>query len=521
MKKLLICLLILTAIFFRLYRFATVPPSASLDEASIGYNAYSILKTGRDEYGTRLPILLRAYDDWRPAGYVYLVVPFIKLFGLSTLAVRLPAVILSLVTVLAVYFLVREVFFPPPPRGSRTLNARRYALIASFLLAISPWHIYLSRLGHEVNAGLAFLVFATLFFVRAVNRQKAVSLSASAIFFSLSLYTYQSQKIIAPLLVLILVIIYRKVLVKMKKGLILAIFVGLLLSLPILKASLAPEAMIRFRGTSIFTNSDKPAVLVVSKAYFSHFNPKWLLFNSGREDHKVPGMGVLYVWELPLILIGVYQLIKGKFSRQARLLILAWILIAPLPASITTGAPHAMRIFNLLPMPQILGALGAVTIISKLKISRKTILALSLFLFFNLAYLYHHYFVSFPHEQSNSFQYPLAKAIDYVLTQESDYQKIVFSNQDHAYQSYMFYLFFSRYDPGQYLADGGTISGGFAETHQIGKYEFRPINWSKENKSEEILYVGNVDDFPSKVEAQQVFKLLDGQPAIKVIRGDS
>src|SRR5438046_1183056 len=103
MKKyiifILFILILLIAIFFRCYQLSKIPPSPSLDEVSIGYNAYSILNTGKDEYGYHFPLLLRAYDDWRPALYVYMVIPFVKLFGLTVFAVRLPSVLLSFITI--------------------------------------------------------------------------------------------------------------------------------------------------------------------------------------------------------------------------------------------------------------------------------------------------------------------------------------------------------------------------------------------------------------------------------------
>src|SRR3989344_1445540 len=142
-SRYILLLIILLASFLRLNSLNSVPPSASVDEVSIGYNAYSILQTGKDEYGAKFPIILRAYDDWRPALYVYLVVPFVKLFGLSVFAVRFPSVILSVLTVVATYFLTKELF----------KNSLKIPEVASLLLAIYPWHIYISRLGHEVNAG--------------------------------------------------------------------------------------------------------------------------------------------------------------------------------------------------------------------------------------------------------------------------------------------------------------------------------------------------------------------------------
>src|SRR4030042_5680854 len=99
-------LLLFVHVFFRFYQLNSVPPSPSLDEVSLGYNAFSLLTVNRDEYGTRLPVLLRAYDDWRPALYVYLVMPFVKVFDLSALAVRLPSALLSLISILMTYCLV-------------------------------------------------------------------------------------------------------------------------------------------------------------------------------------------------------------------------------------------------------------------------------------------------------------------------------------------------------------------------------------------------------------------------------
>ena len=536
-QTLLLGLIILIAIFFRFYRLGMVPPSPSLDEVSIGWNSYSILETGRDEYGTKLPILLRAYDDWRPALYVYLVIPFIKILGLSVTAVRLPSVLLSLITVFATYFLVQELF-------KNSKNKVNYSLVAAFLLAISPWHIYISRLGHEVNAGLTFSILAIFFFLKGVHRKKLIFFISSAIFFALSFYSYQSQKIFGPLIILSLGLIYRKQLWQLKKEVIVAGLVGLLLLIPIIKVSFTPEAMIRFQGTSIFVNqpelsqrtaeriardyqqgnilglildSRRVAMgLVVLRAYLSHFDLTWLLFNSGAENHKVPSLGLFYLWELPLLLIGGYQLATGRFSQKSKLLIFSWLFIAPLSASITTDAPHAMRTFNVLPIPQILTAIGMMTIMKRIKLKPWLIALVIIFLFFSLCYLYHNYFVNFPYEQSDSFQYPLAQAIKYVLPIEDQYQKIVISNQNHGYQSYMFYLFFSQYGPKLYLNQGGTISGGYNKTHQFGKYEFRPIEWGREIK-EGVLYMGNFNDFPETITPLREFDLLNGEKAIYVV----
>src|SRR3989344_1405842 len=92
-KNLLIFLVILLAFILRFYHLNLTPPSLYWDEASLGYNAYSILKTARDEHGKFLPITnFAAFGDYKPSGYIYLTVPAIAVFDLNEFSVRLPSV---------------------------------------------------------------------------------------------------------------------------------------------------------------------------------------------------------------------------------------------------------------------------------------------------------------------------------------------------------------------------------------------------------------------------------------------
>ena len=162
MKRLILPIgIIILAVFFRLYGLSQAPPAPSLDEVSIGYNAYSILYTGKDEYGTPYPMLLRAYDDYRPALYVYLTIPFVRILGLTAVSVRLPSVLLSILTVYLVYSIGKMI-------GKKYCSYERLGEIAAVLLAISPWHIYISRLGHEANLGLTLFVLGIYLFLQAV-----------------------------------------------------------------------------------------------------------------------------------------------------------------------------------------------------------------------------------------------------------------------------------------------------------------------------------------------------------------
>lgn len=542
MKKniFLICIVII-AVFLRFNNLSLIPPSGSLDEVSIGYNAYSILKTGADEYGTKFPILLRAYDDWRPSLYVYLVIPFVKFMGLNVLSVRLPSAILSVLTIVAAYFLVRELF-----------NRKTLALLSSFLLAISPWHIYISRLGHEVNVGLSFVIFAILFFLKAVNSErKSLFLVLSSIFFSLTLYTYQSEKVFVPLIILVLGFVYRDSLLKIKKELLISLILGIILIIPIITSTLTPEGLVRFKGTSAFSenflyreSADKVLkykneknvlgqiiynrrlvpLKIFSINYFSHLSPKFLFFNSGNESFKAPNLGLLYVWEFLFLIIGFIYLLKS-FDKKIKLILIFWVLISFVAPSLTTGSPHAMRAFNVLPVPQIFTALGIFAVFNFIKVNKINgylfkffYLCVMIIIIYFLINFYRGYFFAFPKNQSASFQHSLYKSMRYVIKNEKFYKKIVFSNKDNLYQSYMFYLFYSEYDPSIYRKLGGTKSGGFAETHEFGKYEFRPIAWSKDKFLKRTLFIGNAQDFPNSINVLASFANLDERGVIKVVK---
>ena len=216
-----------------------IPPSINWDEASLGYNAYSILLTGRDEYGKILPIITQSLGDFKPALYIYLIIPFIKLIGLTEVAVRLPAAIFGVISVIATYFLVKELF-----------KKESIALVSSFLLAISPWSIQFSRFASEAMVGLGLNLLMALFFLKGLR--KPILLILSGIFGALSLYVYQSEKIFVPLFALVLVSVFYKQIIKVpKKYLIITILVGLIFTLPIVFATISDsDSLARAKGTS-------------------------------------------------------------------------------------------------------------------------------------------------------------------------------------------------------------------------------------------------------------------------------
>src|ERR1035437_10797756 len=96
---------IVLATVLRLWQLGSIPAPLDWDEAALGYDAYSILHTGNDQYGKFMPVVLRSLGDYKPALYTYLSIPSIATFGLNAFAVRLPSAIFGILSVLAVFFL--------------------------------------------------------------------------------------------------------------------------------------------------------------------------------------------------------------------------------------------------------------------------------------------------------------------------------------------------------------------------------------------------------------------------------
>lgn len=187
--KILFALIMLAGIFARVWQFGIVPGDINQDEAFAGYEAYSILKYGMDTAGYKYPVYLTAWGSGMNALESYLMMPFIALFGLKVWVIRLPQVIAAILSLPAVYSLVKA------------LVDRKAAMLSMLMLAVCPWHIILSRWGLESNLTPAFLLFGLLFFVKGLEKEKYLLLSA--VMYGLSLYCYATYWIYTPFIILI------------------------------------------------------------------------------------------------------------------------------------------------------------------------------------------------------------------------------------------------------------------------------------------------------------------------------
>jgi len=178
----------------RLVLIGSVPPGLNQDEASIGYDAYAILHYGIDRNGIHNPIHLIAWGSGQNALYAYFSMPFIYLLGLTPLTTRAVSIIFGIIGLLAFYYLVK-----------RLSNNKHLGLISMFLLAISPWHIMMSRWGLESNLFPSLVLLSVLLLIVSYQRYKYFPVACGL--FALSLYAYGTAYFFIPVF-LLLVLIY-------------------------------------------------------------------------------------------------------------------------------------------------------------------------------------------------------------------------------------------------------------------------------------------------------------------------
>jgi len=522
MKKALFIAILLLCVILRLYKITKVPISLNWDEASNAYNAYSILKTARDEYGNFLPLANRSFDDYKPPAYMYSAIPFVWIFGLSELAARLPSAIYGVLTCIAVFFLAKKL------TGS---NAVSYS--SFFLLSITPWHVQFSRAGFEANIGLFFTVsgFTALFFALRENQSKLKNYTfvlMSAAFFALSFYSYHAYRITVPLMIVSFYSIYRERIQNVSKKLVIVYLTVILGLIAPLFLTLPKEAFLqRFEATSqkIQTRGvDKSIELIdqdigrtfflgrfihnrrieIAKTYasnyFSHFNLNFLfLEGDGELRHHVQNVGLLFLFQLPLLAYGLYHFFQ-KIDK-GKLFIISWLLIAPLGAIAGAEVPHAIRSYSMVIPLVIIASLGFVEVWKILVPKKIYLFVFAFIIFLSSAIYFDEYFKHYPVYSAPSWQFATKQAALTTKSLEDKYGQITVDSQN-IEQAYIFWLFYTEFDPSRYQENGSR--DGF------GKYKFENFPPTSPNS----LFVTN--HLPPNFEKVETIYFLDGEKALEI-----
>lgn len=512
------------------------PPGFNADEAALGYNAYSLIKTGRDEWGASFPLVFKSFSDYKPGLYVYLAIPFVALLGLNEFSVRLPSILLGSFSILLIYFLSKELF-----------KKETVALSCAFLLSISPWHLHFSRGAWESNVATFFILLGVYTFVKSFKNSLFLWISVLASI--ASMYTYQSPRIAVPGLILLLTVSYWKRLV-VKKNISVVVLV-IILSLPLTFTLASTAAFARFQGVSIF--SDKGPLNRVNEErgqhqdssffwgrffhnkvevyisnffshYLDHFNPNFLFtLGDSLKRNKVPDVGQLYFFEIVTLILGLYFLSRNtnKFSHTK--VIFLWLLVAPLASSLTYQTPHALRSHTMVIPLTLISGLGLGMLWENLQrlaqLTRYLTLSLVVLVIgLSLVSFLEKYYLHLPKQYALEWEYGFSQAVPYIASSQDKYQKVVIT--DRYDQPYILLLFYLKYDPAKYQKEFKGIGDnkfGFSTITSFDKYEFRPIGKEEIPKSKNTLFVGTNEEIGEDLIPLKVINFPNGIPAFKIV----
>lgn len=522
MKKYLLLIIALAiGTFLRLWMLSSVPNGLTWDEAGIGYNAYSILKTGRDEHGTFMPVIFKSFGDYKPGAYIYLTVPSVAIFGLNEFAVRFPSALAGILAILGVYLLTREIF------SDKKISIKLFGLdihhwdLSALALAVSPWSVHFGHGAWEVNVFTTLTIFALYFFLRYIKGHS--SIYPSLFFACFSLAMYQAAKLLTPLVFILFIAVYWTdfwkqfpKLLKPRSLLYLVPFV--LFGFFIMFGSMFGAAGNRLNTLSIFNykpdlakqvapidgagsisipvfhNQPQLTAYLVLSRYTYHFSPEVLFYEGSvfSERGHIPGLGVLNPFEFIWLLLGFIYLarsiIPGSHDTpdKSSLLILGLLLVSPIPASLTLAEFSTYRALPMVIPLAIISGLGMFYLLSKLKYWSLPLFA---FYFFVAVYVFDVYFFHSQTVFAKEFNYGYKQAVQ--LIKENPTSKVVFT--DVLGQPYIYYVFYTAYDPATYQKNIDFIDGGLdvGRVGHVGNVEFHQFGADEMNTQKDVLFIGS------------------------------
>lgn len=500
-KKIVLILILISAIslFLNIFNYKqSSPPCFNSDEAAFGYNAYSILKTGRDEYGTLLPLRLKSFGDFKLPLYSYFSIPFIAAGGLNEASTRALNSFIAILFPIIVFFLVKEFF-----------KDKRMSLLAALLTSVSLGLHIVGRHAHEAYLTAFLITTALLFFIKILKKTSVANIFLFFFFTTLSLFSYHPSRIFAGLF---FVIALCSAFVRRIKKTFIIIFIFILICFAITDILYNParvKNLLFFNnqgftlninqlktegGIKPFYNGIAQGIKEITFQHLSYYSPQFFILR-GDENSRFgyDGMSLMTPLEYIFIFIGIYYLFKKK--QPWRFLLLALFLVAPFSASLSWADVSLTRsLFFLIPSIMI-SAYGIVNFLARLFLPTIIILAMT-FLFF-LGMSWDFYIFHYPKRGLiiRSWQCGYKELAQYVKNNYNKFDNFYITKQNG--EPYIFMLFYLKYPPEKYQKQAKLSpldKYGFGQVEKFDKFIFS-FKLSKDLKNATI--VGYPDDFPT------------------------
>ncbi len=533
---LLILAIIIVGGFFRFFKLSDYPVGLDHDEISQLVDTAAISETGKDIYGNFLPLTFLSTGDYKVGHYIYISIPFYRLFGNKEVTIRMPAAFFGTLTILAVLLFVKNL------TKNWTLS-----LLSSLMVAITPSEIFYSRKSFENVIGVCLDFFGLYFLLKAINSKRFLWGFVGIFFLAGAMYVYTSQTIIVPLILFLFLtnkgirIIGRKTFLKF-----LAFWVILIIPL-ILITLTNPD--LRFRATSVFISQDpnlgrqieitgsplKSYIDYTFTRFLNQFNPVYLFANGlDLTNQGFIGMGPLLFWQLPFLILGIVFLFRDEKLSISKKILPALAFIAIIPSAITFEeySPHrAMLSFTIM---SIISAFGLHWFIKTIfdyrnlgeKIKFGVIFIVFLALIANVIYFVRIYSVSFPFEKSHKIQYPFEEVTRFIWSEYNNYDKIVFDPQFGEINpiigvgAHYYLIFYGNYPLSKFQNESRI--GSKPRELLFDKFSIRQVYWPVDKDMKNTLLIASLWSIPietiDKSKIIKRFDFYDGHPAFYAIK---
>lgn len=407
-------IILILALFLRFYQLDVNPAGLHGDGASQGYNAFSILHTGKDRYGETFPILFRSNGSYQPPLYTYLTIIPVSIFGNTPFSARFISAFSGAILVLITYLFVSNLFDDK--------KKHVVALISALVVAIAPWSIQFSRLAVEANLSVTIFSLGILLLYLSTKKTSLFAIACGVM--GIASHAYYSERITTILFIITFVLLFRKNF--LNKGNLFWTIAGL----GILIITQIPHIMIAFTGAfsrrfdqvsyintqlgndnSIFTQISNLSSLFI-KTYFSYFSPKNLFFEGDPSlGRTLPDLSVFYTWLIVPFFIGLKHLFNHLSSSLSKML-LSLMIITPIPAALTGDFFYPLRILCFLWTISIIISIGLYHLSGFIKFKIIKVFLSFILLAYSLFTLYSSYYAVSKYESAESFGYAYITLLD-------------------------------------------------------------------------------------------------------------
>lgn len=476
-NKIFIGIFVLSVIIL-FYKLGKVPYGLHVDEAGMAYDAWCLSKHGVDRYLNRLPVYLINFGGGQSALYAYLTAIIVRIAGmLNIFIIRLPAVLLSLISLVLMYKMVQE------------NKENKEALIISVLVTLCPWFIMKARWGLDCNLLSSMSIISIYFLIKAINTHKYRCFIIAGISFGITLYTYAISYIILPIfLISFLLPMLLKHRVNIKEMIIFSIPLAIL-AIPLILLLLYNNEFIgevklpfitipklfNYRGSEISTlNMGENVSNIFNILFISDF----LVYNGFGE------VGTLYKMSIILVIIGFIISVANLFKRKQenKLLEGAFIVLflSTFACMLLIKSPNINKA-NCIYMPMIYFEMVGIVFLSKY-IKYFDILILCM-MFINFIFFISYYYFDYVKVKQPFFENDIIEITEYI-EDKNDGKTIYFYDRD-LRQPYIYTLFVNKTSP--YKFNKSAKNKGFSGYRN---YRF----YFPETIDKKAIYILDTDD---------------------------